>query len=96
MGLHGRKLGLGVRALLRDLFGALRESRGIGGFCYTQFMDTGQEANGLLSAAGVPKLPLEVIRQIVTGTKDGMASMPAPPSGWHDEEPGRPSRPVRT
>jgi beta-galactosidase/beta-glucuronidase len=76
--------------LLRELFGALRESRGIGGFCYTQFMDTGQEANGLLSATGTPKLPLEVIRQIVTGTKDGTGIDPGSTSGWHDEGSGRP------
>ena len=78
-------------SLLRELFGALRESRGIGGFCYTQFMDTGQEANGLLSATGTPKLPLEVIRQIVTGTKDGTGIDPGSTSGWHDEEPGGPA-----
>ncbi len=74
--------------LLRDLFDALRESRGVGGFCYTQFMDTGQEANGLLSATGTPKLPLEVIRQIVTGTKDGTGIDPGSTSGWHDEGSG--------
>ncbi len=58
-------------ALLQQLFGALRASREVAGFCYTQFMDTGQEANGLLFADGTPKLPLETIRQIVTGMKDG-------------------------
>ncbi len=31
------------------------------GFCYTQFADTFQEANGLLSADRTPKLPLEDI-----------------------------------
>ncbi len=31
------------------------------GFCYTQFADTFQEANGLLSADRTPKLPLEEI-----------------------------------
>jgi beta-galactosidase/beta-glucuronidase len=74
--------------LLRELFDALRESRGVGGFCYTQFMDTGQEANGLLSATGTPKLPLEVIRQIVTGTKDGTGIDPGSTFGWHDEGSG--------
>jgi beta-galactosidase/beta-glucuronidase len=33
------------------------------GFCYTQFADTFQEANGLLYADRTPKIPLEVIRQ---------------------------------
>jgi hypothetical protein len=31
------------------------------GFCYTQFADTFQEANGLLTADRSPKLPLEKI-----------------------------------
>jgi beta-galactosidase/beta-glucuronidase len=31
------------------------------GFCYTQFADTFQEANGLLNADRTPKLPLDVI-----------------------------------
>ena len=32
------------------------------GFCYTQFADTYQETNGLLSADRTPKFPLERIR----------------------------------
>ena len=52
-------------------------------------MDTGQEVNGLLSASGTPKLPLEVIRQIVTGVKDGTGLDPGSTSGWHDvKDPG--------
>jgi hypothetical protein len=31
------------------------------GFCYTQFADTFQEANGLLCADRTPKIPLEQI-----------------------------------
>jgi len=31
------------------------------GFCYTQFADTFQEANGLLNADRTPKLPFDVI-----------------------------------
>lgn len=57
-------------ALLGDLFGALRSSPIVAGFCYTQFMDTAQETNGLLFADGSPKLPMETIRRIVTGEKD--------------------------
>jgi beta-galactosidase/beta-glucuronidase len=57
-------------ALLADLFGALRASPLVAGFCYTQFRDTAQETNGLLFADGSPKLPLDVIRRIVTGEKD--------------------------
>lgn len=59
-------------ALLRDLFGALRASPVVAGFCYTQFMDTAQETNGLLFCDGSSKLPLEVLRQIVTGEGDGV------------------------
>ena len=33
-----------------------------GGFCYTQFTDTFQEANGLLYADRTPKFPIEAIR----------------------------------
>jgi hypothetical protein len=34
------------------------------GFCYTQFTDTFQEANGLLTAERAPKIPLDEIRRI--------------------------------
>jgi beta-galactosidase/beta-glucuronidase len=54
-------------ARLTALFDALRSSSQIVGFCYTQFMDTGQETNGLAFADGTPKLPVEAIFQIVTG-----------------------------
>jgi beta-galactosidase/beta-glucuronidase len=57
-------------ALLGDLFAALRASPLVAGFCYTQFMDTAQETNGLLFADGKPKLPLESIHRIVTGVED--------------------------
>jgi beta-galactosidase/beta-glucuronidase len=56
-------------ALLRELFKALLDSPLVAGYCYTQFMDTAQETNGLLFDDGRPKLPLETIREIVTGTK---------------------------
>ena len=36
------------------------------GFCYTQFADTFQEANGLLCADRTPKISLESIRRAVT------------------------------
>jgi beta-galactosidase/beta-glucuronidase len=39
------------------------------GFCYTQFSDTFQEANGLLTADRQPKLPLEEIYRITTETR---------------------------
>ena len=39
------------------------------GFCYTQFADTYQEANGLLYADRRPKMPLEWIAAATTGLK---------------------------
>jgi beta-galactosidase/beta-glucuronidase len=39
------------------------------GFCYTQFADTFQEANGLLCADRTPKIPLEVIRKATTARR---------------------------
>jgi beta-galactosidase/beta-glucuronidase len=63
-------------ARLAALFDALRASSEIVGFCYTQFMDTGQETNGLLFADGTPKLPVEDVARIVTGRTDAVA----PPS----------------
>lgn len=38
------------------------------GFCYTQFSDTYQEANGLLFADRTPKFPIEAINAATTGT----------------------------
>jgi beta-galactosidase/beta-glucuronidase len=36
------------------------------GFCYTQFADTFQEANGLLCADRTPKIPIEAIKKATT------------------------------
>ncbi len=47
-----------------DLIGAIQESAGIAGFCYTQLTDTEQETNGLLRADRTPKLPTDRIREI--------------------------------
>jgi beta-galactosidase/beta-glucuronidase len=55
-------------ALLRALFSSLHSSPLVAGFCYTQFMDTAQETNGLLYDDGRPKLPLATLHSIVTGT----------------------------
>jgi hypothetical protein len=37
------------------------------GFCYTQFTDTYQEANGLLYMDRTPKVPIEQIRKATSG-----------------------------
>lgn len=49
------------------VIGAVRSSRPVVGFCYTQLTDTGQEVNGLCDENRVPKLPEEIIRAIVQG-----------------------------
>jgi len=47
--------------LYRRLLAVVNTTFMFSGFCYTQFTDTFQEANGLLGADRTPKLPLEVI-----------------------------------
>ncbi len=42
----------------------------LAGFCYTQFADTYQEANGLLYADRTPKLPLEDIAAATRGKRN--------------------------
>ncbi|HSS67606.1 MAG TPA: glycoside hydrolase family 2 TIM barrel-domain containing protein [Nocardioidaceae bacterium] len=54
-------------SLLRALFDAVRSCKPVAGYCYTQFMDCAQEANGLLREDGTPKLPVDAIRRIVLG-----------------------------
>ena len=39
------------------------------GFCYTQFADTFQEANGLLNADRTPKMPLKQIAAAVKASR---------------------------
>jgi hypothetical protein len=39
----------------------------LAGFCYTQFSDTYQEANGLLYADRTPKFPIEEIAAATQG-----------------------------
>lgn len=48
---------------VRGLFDVVGHSTLFSGFCYTQFADTFQEANGLLCADRTPKLPLERIAE---------------------------------
>ena len=56
-----------LEARLRDLLDAVRASPVLAGFCYTQLTDTMQEANGLLDDQRRPKLPVAVLREIITG-----------------------------
>jgi hypothetical protein len=52
-----------------DVISAARSTGMFSGFCYTQFADTFQEANGLLYADRRPKFPLERIAAAVQGDR---------------------------
>jgi beta-galactosidase/beta-glucuronidase len=56
---------------LAGLMRAVHSSEALAGFCYTQLTDTLQETNGLLRPDRTPKLPLERLRAIMTGTTSG-------------------------
>ena len=51
----------------RELLQVIRELQVFSGFCYTQFTDTYQEANGLLFADRTPKIPLHEIAAATAG-----------------------------
>ena len=53
----------------RALMETVRELPALAGFCYTQFTDTYQEANGLVFADRTPKIPIE---QIASATNGGI------------------------
>jgi hypothetical protein len=53
--------------MLDDLLAAVHAGSALAGFCYTQFSDTLQETNGLVTAERRPKLPAERIRGAITG-----------------------------
>ena len=68
MGLHAGPDGREdfARAVLPSCSRAVRSLPLLSGFCYTQFTDTYQEANGLLYMDRTPKFPLE---EIATATR---------------------------
>jgi hypothetical protein len=51
----------------RELLDIVRELQVFSGFCYTQFADTYQEANGLLFADRTPKIPIHEIAAATRG-----------------------------
>jgi beta-galactosidase/beta-glucuronidase len=69
-------------ALLR----AVRSSELLAGFCYTQFADTYQEANGLLRADRTPKIPIEEIAAATRGPQAALASSPASEVAAEDDD----------
>jgi hypothetical protein len=56
-------------ALYTNLLRVVNTTFMFSGFCYTQFADTFQEANGLLNADRTPKLPFEVISAATRNVK---------------------------
>jgi beta-galactosidase/beta-glucuronidase len=53
----------------RELLEVVRELQVFSGFCYTQFADTYQEANGLLFADRTPKMPIAEIAAATGGPR---------------------------
>jgi beta-galactosidase/beta-glucuronidase len=51
------------------LLEVVRAAPALAGFCYTQFSDTYQEANGLLDADRIPKIPIELIAEATRGPR---------------------------
>jgi len=67
-----------------NLLRAVRSLDLLSGFCYTQFADTYQEANGLLFADRRPKFPLAAINEATRGQpeeRQALASLPQPQAG---------------
>jgi hypothetical protein len=56
-------------AKYRGLLEVVRSAPLLAGFCYTQFADTYQEANGLLYADRTPKMPIEEIALATRGSR---------------------------
>jgi beta-galactosidase/beta-glucuronidase len=55
------------------LLAVVRSLSVFSGFCYTQFADTYQEANGLLFADRTPKIPIDVIARATRGDTETVA-----------------------
>nr|WP_314622821.1 glycoside hydrolase family 2 TIM barrel-domain containing protein [uncultured Noviherbaspirillum sp.] len=61
----------------RKLLAVVNTTTMFSGFCYTQFTDTFQEANGLLYADRTPKFPIEQIAAATRATRYGYDGSPA-------------------
>jgi hypothetical protein len=61
----------------RKLLAVVNTTVMFSGFCYTQFTDTFQEANGLLYADRTPKFPIEQIAAATRATRYGYDGNPA-------------------
>jgi hypothetical protein len=61
-----------------DLLKVVRSLNMLSGFCYTQFADTYQEANGLLCADRTPKFPIEQIAHATRGPRKSRQDLATP------------------
>lgn len=50
---------------IRVIMDAVKSSPVLGGYCWTQLTDTLQEANGLCDEHRVPKLPVEILKELM-------------------------------
>jgi beta-galactosidase/beta-glucuronidase len=77
------------RRRYEDLMNAIHRIELFAGFCYTQFTDTFQEANGLFKADRTPKFSLMVMARATRGVGLGrgeLTGVPQPPPIPHDNE----------
>jgi beta-galactosidase/beta-glucuronidase len=65
---------------LAGLLAAVRGSRSLVGWCYTQLTDTAQETNGLVDENRVPKLPVSRIRALIEGSDPVDVESPRAPA----------------
>jgi hypothetical protein len=72
-----------------QLMKVVRRLEALSGFCYTQFADTYQEANGLLRADRTPKVPIDVIFRAIAGSELEAVPPPPPIVIGAEEEPER-------
>jgi beta-galactosidase/beta-glucuronidase len=66
-----------------ELLRTVRNLPALAGFCYTQFADTYQEANGLLYADRTPKAPIEEIALATTGAVPDQG--PQAEASWREQ-----------
>jgi beta-galactosidase/beta-glucuronidase len=78
------------RRRYEELLSAIHRIELFAGFCYTQFTDTFQEANGLFSSDRQPKFPINSMARATRGVGLGrgeLLSVPQPPPIPHDNDP---------
>jgi beta-galactosidase/beta-glucuronidase len=77
------------RRRYEDLMNSIHRIELFAGFCYTQFTDTFQEANGLFKADRTPKFALPAMARATRGVGLGrgeLTGVPQPPPIPHDNE----------